>query len=43
MLDSINHMALNYLKNRIFQVKTSIFSPLLGNVTMDVITFPENL
>ena len=38
MLNSIYHMALNLLKNRIFDLKTSIFFHLLRNVVMDVIT-----
>ena len=38
MLDSINHMTLKLLKNRIFGVKTSIFCYLSRNVIMDVIT-----
>ena len=43
MLDSIYHMTLKLIKNRIFVVETSIFFHLLRNVIMDVITFPENL
>ena len=38
MLDSIYHMTLKFLKNHIFEVKTSIFFHLLRNVKMDVIT-----
>ena len=36
MLDSIYHMALKLLKNRIFGVKTSRFCHLLCDVIMDV-------
>ena len=43
MLDSIYHMTLKFIKNRIFGVKTSRFCHLLRNVIMDVIMFPENL
>ena len=43
MLDSIYHMTLKLLKNRIFDVKTSRFCHLLRNVIMDVIMFPVNL
>ena len=43
MLDSFYHMTLKLLKNHIFLVKMSIFFPLLRNVIMVVITFPENL
>ena len=43
MLESIYHMTLKILKNRIFRVKTSIFPPYLHNVIMAVITFPEDL
>ena len=43
MLDSIYHMTLKLIKNRIFGVKTSRFCHLLRNVIMNVITFPENL
>ena len=43
MLDSIYHMTLKLIKNRIFGVKTSRFCHLLRNVIMDVIMFPENL
>ena len=43
MLDSIYHMPLKFIKNCIFDVKTSRFCHLLRNVIMDVITFPENL
>ena len=39
MVDSIYHMTLKLLKNRIFGVKTSRFFNLLGNAQMDVITF----
>ena len=42
MLDSIFH-DIKILKNCIFGVKTSIFSLILRNIIMDVITFPENL
>ena len=38
MSDSIYHMTLNLIKNHIFDVKMSRFSPLLHNVIMDVIT-----
>ena len=38
MLDSVHHMALKLLKNRILGVKTSRFCHLLRNVIMDVIT-----
>ena len=43
MLDSIEHMTLNLIKNHIFGVKTTRFCHLLRNVIMDVITCPENL
>ena len=43
MLDSIYHMTLKLIKNRIFGVKTSRFCHLLRNVIMDVIMYPENL
>ena len=43
MLDSIYHMILKLIKNRIFGEKTSIICHLLRNVIIDVITFPENL
>ena len=43
MLDSIYHMTLKLIKNRILGVKTSRFCHLLRNVIMDVIAFPENL
>ena len=43
IIDSIYHMTLKILKNCIFGVKTSIFSLILCNVIMNVITFPENL
>ena len=43
MLDSIYHMILRLIKNRIFGEKTSIICHLLRNVIIDVITFPENL
>ena len=43
MLDSIYHMTLKLIKNRIFGVKTSRFCHHLRNVIMDVITFPINL
>ena len=43
MLDSIYHMTVKYLKNRIFQRENVNISPLLRNVIKDVITFPENL
>ena len=42
MLNSIYHIALKLLKNRIFDVKTSIFFHLLRNVVMDVINL-QNL
>ena len=42
MLDYIYHMAFKYLKTH-FRRKTSIFSHLLRNIIMDVITFPKNL
>ena len=38
MLDSLYLMTIKILKNRFFGVKTSIFSPLIRNVIMDVIT-----
>ena len=38
MLDSICHMTLKLLKNRILGVKMSKFGHLLRNVIMDVIT-----
>ena len=38
MFDSVYHMALKLLKNRIFGVKTSRFCHILHNVIMDVIT-----
>ena len=34
MLDSIYHMTLRLIKNRIFSVQTSRFYPLLRNVIM---------
>ena len=43
LLDSIFHMSLKILKNCIFGVKTSRFSLILGNIIMDIITFPKNL
>ena len=43
MLDSIYHMTLKILKKCIFGVKTSIFSLILRNVIMDIVTFPVNL
>ena len=45
MLDSFYHMTLkiHVLKMCLFDVKTSRFSLILGNVIMGVITFPENL
>ena len=43
MLDSIYHMTLKSIKNRIFGVETSIFCHFFRNGIMDVITFPENL
>ena len=43
MLDSIYHMTLKLIKNRIFCVKMSRFCHLLCNAIMDLITFPENL
>ena len=43
ILDSIYQMPLKFIKNCIFDVKTSRFCHLLRNVIMDVITFPENL
>ena len=42
MLDSIYHMTLKILTNRIFGVKTSIFSLILRNIIMGIITFPES-
>ena len=42
-LDSIYHMTLKLIKNRIFGVKISRFCHLLRNVIMDVIASPENL
>ena len=41
ILDSIYHMILKKLTNFIFRVKTSISSPLLCNVIMEVIKFPD--
>ena len=38
MLDSINHLTLNLLKNQIFDMKKSRFCHLLRNVMMDVIS-----
>ena len=38
MLDSVYHMTLKLVKNRIISVKTSKFCHLLRNVIMDVIT-----
>ena len=38
MLDSIYHMTLKLLKNRIFGVKTSTFCHILRSVIMDLIT-----
>ena len=38
MLDSIYHRTLTFLRNRIFDAKTSILCHLLRNVIMDVIT-----
>ena len=43
MLDSIYQMTSEILKKCIFGVKTSIFSLILRNGIMDVITFPVNL
>ena len=45
MLDSIYHITLKLLKNRIRCVKMSRFCPHLRNVIKynNVITFPENL
>ena len=43
MLDSIYHMTLKLIKNHIFGVKMSRFFHLLGNIIMDIITFPKNL
>ena len=43
IIDLIYHMTLKILKNCIFGVKTSRFSLILCNVSMNVITFPENL
>ena len=43
MLDSIYHITLELIKNRIFGVKTTKFCHILRNVIMDLITFPENL
>ena len=37
MLDSIYHITLKLIKNRIFGVKTSRFCHLLCNVIMDII------
>ena len=37
MLDSFYHMALKFVKNCIFGVKTSIFYHCLRNVIMDVL------
>ena len=39
MLDSINHMTLNFFKKHTFGPKTSRFCHLLRNIIMDVITF----
>ena len=41
MLDSIYHMPLKLIKNRIFGAKKSRFCHVLRNIIMDVITFPE--
>ena len=38
MIDSIYHMTLKLLENRIFGVKTTLLCHLLRNVIMDVIT-----
>ena len=43
MLDSIYHMALKLIKNRICAVKTSKFGHFIRNVIMDVITFPKKM
>ena len=43
MLDSIYHMTLKFIKNRIFGMKTSRFYHILRNVIEDVIIFPKNL
>ena len=43
MLNSIYHMTLKLIKNRILGVKTSRFCHILRSIIMDVITFPENL
>ena len=43
MLDSIYHMTLKLLKNRVFGVKTSRICHLLRNIIMDVITLHTNL
>ena len=41
-VDSIYHMTYNYLKSH-FALQNVKILPLLRNVKMDVITFPENL
>ena len=38
MLDSINHMTINLLKNHFWCEKNQDFLTLLGNVKMNVIT-----
>ena len=43
MLDSIYHMTLKLIKNRIFDVQRSRICHLLRSVIMDVIMYPENL
>ena len=43
MLDSIYHMTLKLIKNRILGVETSRFCHLLCNIIMDVIKFPKKL
>ena len=43
MLDSIYHMPLKLIKNRIFGVKTFRFCHFLRNVIMDLISFPKKI
>ena len=43
MLDSIYYMILRLLWNLISALKTLKFCHYVGNIVMNVITFPENL
>ena len=43
MLDYIYHMEFKYLKSHFRRKTSTIFSHLLRNIIMDVITFPKNL